>query len=964
MGDEPGTFYDMMELLSRSKLPLSIRADLATHPSEDEVQTARLVIGHVMTDADVRGRLPSMKVEPLVRATSILLAASRGQGPAGGGPEVAVGVLEFLDVLVGALGAVPSVLNNRGVARMAVGDTQRARADFDAARRLAPAFIAPRVNELDIYRDAGDFGRLERAGDEILRIDPKNAAALRARLDARISARRPDPEVLEAAAGLHAVGTATAGDLLLLGSLSIKEGDTAAAVKYFKQLVTLDPKSVEGNRHLATAYLTEGDYGAAARVYEQLTELDGPTPEYLLALGLIYDQLDRVGDALQAHELALENSLEKDREVVSEALDEFKERRGIGEVPAEAPPPVQIPAGPLPDEEEMPGGARPDDEGAEPTSIGEGELDLTGEGFEPKVIGEVELNGMVAEEVPVEGFTTVEPPAQDAGEPEPVDPEEAVPAPVPEAPAPEAPAPDAPAPEAPAPDAPAPDAPAPEEPPAPEPPTPEPPTPEPPEPLTPEPSAPEPPEPAGPPDSEELGRALEAAPSGWEDTDAESGDPRAEVAPGEPTDGADERTEPGGRPAPPPVVSAPPRPPTPEPIEAGDVPSDEIERELEALSGALEEGDETTEEGETFRRPSFDVDPFMADLESKTAPTFETLYDGMLEARRKEAADGAGDEVEPTTPYVSAPPIEGLPGMAIGHAPGGGEAPTADDRKLAPAHSFAPYAEGAVPPPIPLLLKEQAEREVTRPRDPVPPPQPGPEPPRPGAPPAAGQVARARQRAEAGDDEEAMRLVNEYLASYRDDAEAWNLKGDLYERTAAEEEALSCYREAVKYNPRLKEAWNNLGVLLHLLGRFEDAASALESGTQVDPDDRHLWHNLGSTYHELGRLEEAIKGFDRAIQADPHDKVSHNNRGTTFFELGDFARARSAFKRAIEIDPEFEQAQNNLGRTLERLGDREEAIASYRRALKLNPQSRTAAANLERLLSAQRDKEPAATGDT
>jgi len=938
----------MVELLGRSRLPLSIRTDVESRPTHEEVEAARAVVAHVMTDADVRGRLPSLKIEPLVRATAILLAAGRGERAAGG--KVAPGVLEFLDLLAANFGAVPSVLNNRGVARMAAGDAHRAQADFDAARRLAPAFIAPRVNELELFRRQGDTARLESACEEILRIDPKNAGALRAQLDARTSTRRPNPAVLEAAARLHAAGGATAGDLLLLGSLSLKEGDASAAARYFEEFVALDPRSVEGNRHLAGAYLTAADYASAARVYERLTEVDGPSPDYLLALGLIYDQLDRVGDAVQAYELALEHADDAEREVVREALDEFKERRGIGDVPMEGPPPVRMPEGPLPDEEEMPGLPAAAEGGEHAAGLREGDLDLSSDAFEPKVIGDFEMAGMVQEEVPVEGFTTVGP-REGRGAAGPPAEEPAAGPPVAESPADATP----PAEAAPVEPAPAELAP-PEQPPRPastevepleglaieEPPAPE--------------------EPGGPvaaDDSEELARALEAASAGWADTDEALERPQEDPQ----GRGAGVHGEPPTPPAPPvkivPVVSAPPRPREDAP-EPDDEPSDDLARELDALTGALAEGEDAAAAGEAFRRPAFDVDEFMADLEAKAAPTFDHLYDGMLEARRREAAAGAPREEPPTTPYVSAPPIEGLPGMAVGAAAGPAEAPAADDRALAPAHSFAPYAEGAVPPPIPLLLREQAEREATRPRAAPPAPEPAREAPRPTAPPMDGQLPRARERAAAGDDEVALRLVDEYLASYPDDAAAWNLRGDLRERGAAEEDALACYRNAVKYDPQLKEAWNNLGVLLHLLGRFADAAEALEAGTRVDPQDRHLWHNLGSTYHELGRLPDAIRAFDRAVQVDPHDKVSHNNRGTTLYELGDFEGARASFQRAIEIDPEFDQAQNNLGRALEKLGAKDEAVAAYERALALNPRSRAAAANLTRLTRSGKGAAPPA----
>jgi len=371
--------------------------------------------------------------------------------------------------------------------------------------------------------------------------------------------------------------------------------------------------------------------------------------------------------------------------------------------------------------------------------------------------------------------------------------------------------------------------------------------------------------------------------------------------------------------APAPVVSAPP-PARDEPPDA------EVTAELAALSAAA-----TTPEAETaaepFRRPAFDVDEFMEALESKTRATFDHLYDGMLEARRKEAERGPPLQSEPEPTYVSAPPHEGYVSAPPAVSPAPAQAPSAGD------------AAAAEPPglPVPLLLKEAAAEAAGTLAAPA--EISGP-----------GLLKAAQDQARRGDDAAASETVEKYLAQASDDAIAWNLSGDLLERAGKDQEALRSYWNAVKYDPQLTEAWNNLGVLLHLLGRFGDAASALDSATQVDPNDRHLWHNLGSTYHEMGRLQDALRAFERAIQADPNDKVSHNNRGTTLFELGDYRGAADSFRKALAADSEFGQASNNLGRALEKLGDREGAAACFQAALAVNPQSVAALRNLARVL--------------
>ena len=875
----------MVEVLSRSKLPLSVRVDSEFHATAEEINVAQKTVSHVMTDADVRGRLSSLKVEPLVRASGVLLETCR-QGK-GDKPDadVAEAVIEYLDVIEKAFGAVPSVLNNRGFARALLGDRARAHADYEAARRVAPAFIAPRVNELELLRASADHKRLEAAAADILKTDKANRAALRALLEAKMAQRRPNAEILAAASALRESGGASPDDLMLLGSLCVQEGQAENALAAFRELIDKDPTSTEARQRAAAACLQGADYAGAAQFYEDLIKVDAPKSEYYLALALIHDQLDRPDQARRAFDEALQRATDHEREIVGEALREFTQRRDLSPVPegpvvALAP----LPTGPLPTEEEMPEMAKEHEpSGADPLEP----LDFSRDSFEPKLIGDVDMVGMAEEEVPLESAeVSAAPPA--AAAPPPVE------------------------------------APAPAETPAPQP-----------EPV----SAAPPAEPlAEPPAAEALPLApfVPTAPVdlaqalGASISEVESGDEimGAEDTPPIPAPAAPEATrappaveEPPARKILPVVSARPPLlllpPPPEEPAPPPEVPDEGLEHELEALSAAEAQGAEAATEAEPFRRPTFDVDVFMGDLERKTKDAFDHLYDGMLEARRKDGAEGAAPEAATPGAYASAPPMESLPSV-----------PSA----------VPPPASPAPAPPMPLLLQEQAQQAAR-----------GPAPAPPREPADADLLGRASKLATEGDDRAAQAAVEEYLGAHPQDAHAWNLKGDLVERAADEEQALACYSNAVKYDPALKEAWNNLGVLLHLLGRFEESARALEAGTKVDSGDRHLWHNLGSTYHEMGRLDDAIEAFDHAIVADPKDKVSLNNRGTTLYEKGDFALAREAFERAIAIDPRFEQAHNNLGRAFERLGDQDHALASFGRASELNPRSLTALRNLRRV---------------
>jgi tetratricopeptide (TPR) repeat protein len=915
VGDPNTSFHDMVEILGLSKAPLSVRLDVDYKPTTDELQIARRAIGHVMADAQVRGRIASLKVEPLVRASSIILEDAKAGKPAKAQREIGESLVEYLDVLDRAFGALPSVLNNRGLARSFMNDFPGASADFSSARHLAPTFVVPRVNEIAMLRRRGDFAHLERVADEIKKIEPGNVEALRALVDAKVALKRPTADVLPLARTLFEAKGARPADLLLLGSLAQGEGHPEEAEGYLRAWVEANPKEPEGHLRLAAVLLEQGKHAQALEIYEKLTEVDGPKHEYLLAIALVYDQMNRVEDAASAFDFALEHASAFDQEIIERAFDEFKQRRGKVEA---APPSAQAEA--TRTEPIAHDGAdlrviepvEHPSEGGPPVAL---PPDLVADEFEPRAVGEADLFALSGKELPVDGAAhpATTPPSPEVPRPEKVqDPpseteeerivralegndaggdwaddimggerEETKAAAAP---------------------------PHDEQPKA--------------EPISPPEAARVPEE--SPPEQEAIVVARTEAIVVRPDLPALPTEPVVS-GPSPPPHAV--RAEPAARPGGP-VVSAPP------PSGAPEVPDEELSAELDALSQVTSAPTgEPPAEVEPFRRPSFNVDAFMVALEAKTKPVFDHLYDGMLEARRKEGADGKAVAAPGGSLYESAPPTEAPSVQARPPPPAIAPAAPPPEHRL---EARMPEAQAA-PPVMPALFHEPAKRAIeeaageTRPHDP-------------------SLLGKAEEFARGGNDQAALETVGAYLAGRPDDARAWNLRGDLAERAQDERGAVEAYWKAVKYDPSLREAWNNLGVLLHVTGRLDEAVGAFEAALKAAPDDRHLWHNLGSTYHELGRLSDALSAFNRAIEIDAADKVSYNNRGTTLFELGDFAGARSSFEKAAQIDPKFEQALNNLGRAKEKLDDREGAVKSFEAALALNGRSRTALKNLARVL--------------
>jgi tetratricopeptide (TPR) repeat protein len=57
------------------------------------------------------------------------------------------------------------------------------------------------------------------------------------------------------------------------------------------------------------------------------------------------------------------------------------------------------------------------------------------------------------------------------------------------------------------------------------------------------------------------------------------------------------------------------------------------------------------------------------------------------------------------------------------------------------------------------------------------------------------------------------------------------------------QEAIKCYDEALRLNPRLEQAWSNKGVALYYLKQYTEALKCAEQALKINPNDTNV-HKL------------------------------------------------------------------------------------------------------------------------
>lgn len=143
-------------------------------------------------------------------------------------------------------------------------------------------------------------------------------------------------------------------------------------------------------------------------------------------------------------------------------------------------------------------------------------------------------------------------------------------------------------------------------------------------------------------------------------------------------------------------------------------------------------------------------------------------------------------------------------------------------------------------------------------------------------------------------------------------ARAHGSLGHAYQRSGFPDEALRCYREAVRLAPGDHVARNNLGTLY--LGRRqpEAALAQFREAVRSAPASIGANYNLGLALAELGRMGEAEAAYRTAIRLDPRHDGAFNNLGIVLFRQKRFAEAESAFREAVRLSPGNGSASGNL----------------------------------------------------
>lgn len=135
--------------------------------------------------------------------------------------------------------------------------------------------------------------------------------------------------------------------------------------------------------------------------------------------------------------------------------------------------------------------------------------------------------------------------------------------------------------------------------------------------------------------------------------------------------------------------------------------------------------------------------------------------------------------------------------------------------------------------------------------------------------------------------------------------------GDLHAGQGKNDEAIECYRQALRLDPVLPEVLNDLGTLLLEGGRGDEAIGCYAEALRHRPAYPDALNNLGTALHGDGRLDEAVRCYRFALSLEPSRPEIHYNLANALEELGRFDEAVCGYVEARRLRPDYAKAHWN-----------------------------------------------------
>ncbi|XP_039273316.1 cell division cycle protein 27 homolog [Styela clava] len=149
--------------------------------------------------------------------------------------------------------------------------------------------------------------------------------------------------------------------------------------------------------------------------------------------------------------------------------------------------------------------------------------------------------------------------------------------------------------------------------------------------------------------------------------------------------------------------------------------------------------------------------------------------------------------------------------------------------------------------------------------------------------------------------------------------------------------ALTCYRNAVKWNPRHYNAWYGIGTIYYKQEKFKIAEIHFRKAFAINPQNSVLLCHIGIVQHALKQTTSAIRTLDTAVEMEPRNPLCKFHRANVLFAAERYEDAARELKELKEMVPKESLVHFLLGKVYKKLKQNHLAVISFSWAMDLDP---------------------------
>jgi Tfp pilus assembly protein PilF len=175
--------------------------------------------------------------------------------------------------------------------------------------------------------------------------------------------------------------------------------------------------------------------------------------------------------------------------------------------------------------------------------------------------------------------------------------------------------------------------------------------------------------------------------------------------------------------------------------------------------------------------------------------------------------------------------------------------------------------------------------------------------------PAADKFKAAVEKAEKGDNDAAIRMLDEAIALHPKFAAAWYQRGAAYLRKNDQDKAIVSFVKAVEIDPEYLEAKYGFGLAQFQKKNYEVAEAVFRDVLKAKGDMAEAHLNLGISLFYLKKIAEAEAELKSAVEGEDKFALAHLYLGQLYIQQKRNSEAAGQLQRYLELAPKAPNAE-------------------------------------------------------